>query len=170
MDARRWVRPRPHRLSHVGAAGESPVSPLGQIEAGNHVGGQLEALHASEPVGSEPVRAERAPGAPIVAHLRTHSPTLAHPRAILHASSCRRSKKRAAATIHRTAALGSRIERALAPFHFRQGASKVKQPYSRSGTQPVAASALMIASAACFAPSRTSIQWYGIGYRPTMHE
>lgn len=70
MDARRWVRPRPHRLSHVGATGGSPVSPLGQIEAGNHVGGQLEALHASEPVGSEPVRAERAPGAPIVAPLR----------------------------------------------------------------------------------------------------
>lgn len=93
MDARRWVRPRPHRLSHVRAAGESPVSPLGQIEAGKNVGCQLEPLHASEPVGSEPVRAERAPGAPIVAHLRTHSPTLAHPRAILHASSCRRSKK-----------------------------------------------------------------------------
>lgn len=87
MDARRWVRPRPHRLSHVRAAGESPVSPLGQIEAGKNVGCQLEPLHASEPVGSEPVRAERAPGAPIVAHLRTHSPTLAHPRAILHASS-----------------------------------------------------------------------------------
>lgn len=81
MDARRWVRPRPHRLSHVGATGGSPVSPLGQIEAGKNVGCQLEPLHASEPVGSEPVRAERAPGAPIVAHLRTHSPTLAHPRA-----------------------------------------------------------------------------------------
>ena len=68
MDARRWVRPRPHRLSHVRAAGESPVSPLGQIEAGKNVGCQLEPLHASEPVGSEPVRAERAPGAPLVAH------------------------------------------------------------------------------------------------------